>query len=178
MRAACHARPRTLVLLVSFALPAILVYWVVAASPPAPRQEEMALDGRPVIVDYSASASAEDLMLPFYPEAELVSSFSYTVKTKAGIPVTYYGSAVLHSADAPDEVVENYRAELPGSPEPEAIEDESGERHVLAVAGGNEVRKVTITGQDTGCRIELTRATRPMVPRPAPRPRTPYETPA
>ena len=173
-----HARPRALVLVVSFALLAVLVYWVVAASLPAPRQEEMALDGRPVIVEYSASASAEDLMLPFYPEAELVSSFAYSVKTKGGIPITYYGSAVLHSTDAPDKVAENYRAELPGSPEPEAIEDESGERYVLAVAGGNEVRKVTITGQDTDCRIELTRATRPVVPRPAPRPRTPYETPA
>jgi len=160
------------------ALLVALAYWVLAASPLSPGREGMYLDGRRVLVDYAASASAEDLMLPFHPEAEVESGFSYAVKTTDGIQITYYASAVLATTDAPEKVAESYRAQLPGNPEPEVIEDASGKRYVLAVAGADEVRKVSISAREEGSRIELTRAARPAVPKPAPRPRRPGETPA
>jgi hypothetical protein len=172
------SRRRTLLLFFTVALLGVAVYWVLAASPPSPTREEMRLDGRRVVVEYADSATAEDLKLPFYPGAEIESSFSYRVETRGGVPITYYASAILLTADAPDEVAQAYRARLPGSPEPEKVEDASGERYVLAVAGGDEVRRVSITAREGGSRVELTRATRVEIPQPGLRPRSPRGTPA
>ncbi|UCC69563.1 MAG: hypothetical protein JSV79_06575 [Armatimonadota bacterium] len=174
-----HRPPlRTPLLFLTVGLLAALAYWVLAASPPSPSREEMTLDGRPVVVEYAPSASAEDLMLPFYPEAEVDSSFAYTVKTRDGIQIAYYASAVLATPDPPEKVADAYRTRLPGEPGPQTIEDPSGKRWVLAVAGGDEVRMVSISVREAGSRIELTRAARPVVPSPAPRPRAPGQTPA
>jgi len=172
------SRGRILLLFLAVALLAVAAYWVLAASQPSPSREEMRLDGRPVMVEYADSATAEDLKLPFYPGAEIESSFSYKVETRGGVPITYYASAILVTADAPDEVAQAYRSQLPGNPEPEKIDDPSGERYVLAVAGGDEVRRVSITARDGGSRVELTRATRPAPPKRELRPALPRGTPA
>ncbi len=153
------------------------VYLVLAAAPPSPSRENMWLDERRVTVEYTPSAQADDLKLPFYPEASVESSLCYSVKTTDGVPVTFYGYAALHASDDAEKVAEFYSAQLPGNPEPEAIEDGSGRRYVLAIADDNEVRRAIIVQQDEGSRIELTRATRPVIPTPAPRPRTRRETP-
>ncbi len=178
MRPLGRSQPRTLLLFSAVALLAALGYWVLAAPPLSPTREQMFLHDRLVVVEYAASASAQDLMLPFYPEAEVESSFSYSVETTDGAPFTYYASAVLATADPPEEVAETYRAQLPGRPEPQIIEEGPDKRYVLAVAGGDEVRKVSVTAHEGVSHIELTRATRPVVPSPAPRPRRPGETPA
>jgi len=172
------SRGRILLLFLAVALLAVAAYWVLAASQPSPSREEMRLDGRPVMVEYADSATAEDLKLPFYPGAEIESSFSYKVETRGGVPITYYASAILVTADAPDEVAQAYRSQLPGNPEPEKVDDPSGERYVFAVAGGNEVRRVSIAARDGGSRVELTRATRPDVPKSGLRPPLPRGTPA
>ncbi len=171
------SRRRTLLLLFTIALLGVAVYWVLAASPISPSEEQMRLEGRPVIVEYAESATAEDLKLPFYPGAEIETSFSYRIETRGGVPITYYASAILLTDDAPDQVAQAYRAQLPGKPEPEKVDDPSGERYVLAVAGGDEVRRVSITAREGGSRIELTRATRPAPPEPGLRPRLPRGTP-
>ncbi len=172
------SRERILLLFLAVALLAVAAYWVLAASQPSPSREQMRLDGRPVVVEYADSATAEDLKLPFYPGAEIETSFSYKVETRGGVPITYYASAILVTADAPDKVAQLYRSQLPGSPEPEKVDDPSGERYVLAVAGGDEVRRVSIAARDGGSRVELTRATRPVPPKPGLRPPLPRGTPA
>ena len=172
------SRGRILLLLLAVALLAVAAYWVLAASQPSPKREEMRLDGRPVMVEYADSATAEDLKLPFSPGAEIESSFSYRVETRGGVPITYYASAILVTADAPDKVAQVYRSQLPGNPEPEKVDDPSGGRYVFAVAGGNEVRRVSIAARDGGSRVELTRATRPDVPKSGLRPPLPRGTPA
>jgi hypothetical protein len=177
MRLATLSRRRALFLLVACGLFAAISYWVLAAARPAVQQEEMTLNDVPVVVEYATSVSARDLMLPFYRGAELEHGFAYTVKTKKGNAVTYYASAVLETPDSPEKVADAYRADLPGRPEPEVIEDQSGKRYVLAVAGNDEVRQVTITPSESGSRIELIRATRPVMPSPPLVPRTPRETP-
>ena len=171
------SRRRTLLLLFTIVLLGVAVYWVLAASPISPGKEQMLLEGRPVVVEYAESATAEDLKLPFYPGAEIETSFSYQVQTRGGVPITYYASAILLTDDAPDRVAQEYRSRLPGRPEPEKLDDPSGERYVLAVAGGDEVRRVSITARDGGSRIELTRATRPTPPKPGLQPRFPRGTP-
>jgi len=178
MRRGRSSRRRTLLFLFTGGLLALAVYWVLAGSPPAPTREIMRLDRRPVVVEYADSAAAEDLKLPFYPGAQVESSFRYAVETRGGIPVTYYASAVLVTGDGPETVAQAYRSKLPGNPEPERIEDAQGERYVLAVAGGDEVRRVSISAREEGSRIELTRATRPVVPGPGLRPGPPVGTPA
>jgi len=143
-----------------------------------PKKEEMLLDGNVVVVDYRTSATSDDLLLPFYPGAGVENSFSYTVTTKEGEPVLYYALADLMSADPPSRVAEDYRNKLPGKPNPEAISDEqgkpstrpAGKRLVLAVGTAADVRMVTIAQRAGGSRIQLVRATKPVIPeaRPAP----------
>jgi len=147
-----------------FCLTVGALYFAVAAPYLSSRQEEMTLDGVPVLVTYSETASADDLMMPFYPEAALEGTFAYTVTTKDGKPVSQYASAVLATPDSWQKVTEYYAAELPGKPQPEAIEDKSGRRHVLAVAGNGETRMVTVRETETGSQIELLRTTKPAPP--------------
>jgi hypothetical protein len=129
-----------------------------------PKKEEMLLDGNVVVVDYRTSATSDDLLLPFYPGADAENSFSYTVTTKEGKPVLYYALADLVSPDPPSRVAEDYRSKLPGKPNPEALSDDQGKRLVLAVGAEAEVRVVTITERDSGSRIRLVRATKPVIP--------------
>jgi len=138
--------------------------WVVAASSIAPREEEMVVEGAPVVVEYATSVTADALKLPFYAGSELEQGFAYTVRTKDGRDVSYYASALLTTPDPPQRVAASYQAQLPGKPEPEIVEHKGGKRYVLAVANEGEVRRVSITGQESGSRIQLTRATRPSVP--------------
>ena len=147
--------------LIALALAVLLsaLYFAVAAPYLSSRQEEMTLDGVPILVTYSETASADDLMMPFYPEAAVEGSFAYRVTTKDGKPVSQYASAVLATSDSWEKVTQYYAAELPGEPQPEAIEDKAGKRHVLAVAGNGETRMVTIRETEEGSRIELLRAT-------------------
>jgi hypothetical protein len=178
MTPASSYRRRTVLLLLTFAVLALAVYWVLAGSPPEPQRDHTTLQGVPVTVEYSRSASPDDLMLPFHPGAEVERSFSYLVKADDGMAVTRYAFAALNTPDAPDEVADAYRAQLPGNPEPELLEDQRGKRLVLAVGDDDEVRKVTITAREEGSHIELVRTTRPIMPRRAPTPRLPHETPA
>ena len=175
MASAYWSRQHVVYYLIAFGLLAGVLCWVVAAPPLAPRREEMILNDVPVVVEYATSASAEDLMLPFYPGARVEESFAYTVTTREGKPVSYYAAAALTSSDAPERIVAGYQARLPGRPEAEVVEDSSGKRHVLAVADDNEVREVTVTGDESGSRIQLIRATRPAVPAKPLRPRGPQE---
>ena len=141
--------------------PAVLLsalYFAVAAPYLSSRQEEMTLDGVPILVTYSETASAEDLMMPFYPEAAVAGSFAYTITTKDGKPVSQYASAVLATPDPWQKVTEYYAAEMPEKPQPEAIEDKTGKCHVLAVAGNGETRMVTVRETEKGSQIELLRA--------------------
>jgi hypothetical protein len=141
-----------------------------AAKKLAPRTEQMAANEARVDVDYTPSASAEDLGIPFYPGAEVKDSFVYTVRTPDSKQVLYYASAVLSSADPPGKVASHYHDALPGRPQAETLKGDAAERLVLAVSQGDEVKMVTITAADGGSRIELVRATKPAVP---PRPLRP-----
>ena len=154
------SRSRRHAVLIALALAALLsaLYFAVAAPYLSSRQEEMTLDGVPVLVTYSETASAADLMMPFYPEAAVEGSFAYSVATKDGKPVSQYASAVLATLDSWQKVTQYYAAELPGKPQPEAIEDKAGKCHVLAVAGKGETRMVTVRETATGSQIELLRA--------------------
>jgi len=154
-------RSRRHAVLIALALAMLLsaLYFAVAAPYLSSRQEEMTLDGVAVLVTYSETASADDLMMPFYPEAAVEGSFAYSVNTKDGKPVSQYASAVLATPDSWQKVTEYYAAEMPGKPQPEAIEDNTGKRHVLAVAGKGETRMVTVRETATGSQIELLRAT-------------------
>ena len=156
-------RTRTAIILV-LALAALCVGWLFAAPKLAPRTEEMAANEARVDVDYTPSASAEDIGIPFYPGAEVKDSFAYAVTTPGGKQVLYYASAILSSADSADKVASHYHDVLPGHPEAETLKGDAGERLVLAVSQGDEVKMITIIGADGGSRIELVRATKPTLP--------------
>jgi len=157
--------------LLAVALLLAAICYLLAAPPLAPQREETSLNDVPVVIEYATSASAQQLMLPYYPGAERKESFAYAVTTKDGDPVCYYGRAVLVTPDPPDKVAAAYRKQLPGGPEPEIVQGSSGERRVLAVGTDEEVRQVTITAAEAGSRIELIRATRPAPPAKPVRPR-------
>jgi hypothetical protein len=158
-----HPRTRTVVIL-AVGLAASGLGWLLAAPVLSPRREEMPVGSARVDVDYATSASADDLGMPLYPGAQVKDSFLYRVKTPDGKRVLYYASAVLSSADSPDKVASGYQQMLPGRPQAEVVEGDSGRRYVLALAQGDEVKMITITEAESGSRIELVRATRPSPP--------------
>jgi hypothetical protein len=147
------------------------LYLAVAAPYLSSREEEMMLGRFPVVVSYSDSASPEELMLPFYPASEVQESFAYSVATKEGEGVVEYASASLTTADSWERVADYYSSELPGQPEAEAMEDESGKRYVFVVPGEEAVRTVTLRPTEEGSRINLVRATHPERPTRRVRPR-------
>ncbi len=165
-----HPRKRT-VLLATLAVLAGAVCLIVAAPQRKPVHERMTLNDQPVIVDYKPAAESNDLGLPFYKGARVENSFSYRITTTDGKPVTYYASAALVSPDPAETVSQDYSSKLPGKPKAELFNDKEGKRYVLAVGSTGEVRKVAITPQSKGCRIELTRATSPSLPAKPLRPR-------
>lgn len=136
---------------------------VSAAVPQPPASERMWRGAKRVFVQYVRSASAEDLKLPFYPEASLERSFAYTVTDRQGRQVAYYAVATLVSSDRPERVAERYCAQLRGLSEAEVIGDASGTRHVLAAADGRETRQITVRSHPSGSHIELIRAVRPVL---------------
>ncbi len=140
------------------------LYLAVAAPYLSSRKEEMRLGRVPVAVEYSDSASPDDLKMPFYPGAEVEESFAYDVSVTDGRPVVEYASATLVTSDPWEKVAEYYSAELPGSPVAEALDDNSGKRYVLALSEEGEVRTVTIRPAEAGSRIHLVRATKPTPP--------------
>jgi hypothetical protein len=140
------------------------VCWVMAMPLLSPQREEMLVDRAPVTVEYVVSAGAEELGMPFYPEADVDDSFAYTVTAKEGSRVVSYAAATLISADPPDKVAAYYQEHLPGNPKPELLDDDAGERRVLAVANDDEVRQVTIAEHDGGACVQLVRSTRPVAP--------------
>jgi hypothetical protein len=145
--------------------------FIVAAPQRKPMREQMMLDDQPVTVDYKTSATSDDLGLPFYQGARVENSFSYRVTAREGKFVTSYASAILITRDSVERVSQDYSDRLPGKPKAEVITDKAGKRYLLAVASDKEVRRVTITPEDKGCRIELVRAfgktipQRPLKPR-------------
>jgi hypothetical protein len=145
--------------------------WLVAASQRKPARDEVQLDDVLVVVDYSPSAGSQDLQLPFYPGARVETSFRYKVNTQEGESVTSYAFAVLITADSPERVSQHYSGKLPGRPKPELVSDKAGKRYVLAVASPAEVRRVTITAEKGGARIELVRASGVATPKKPLRPR-------
>jgi len=164
------AAPRCPVALLGALALALAALCAAAAQSPAPKPEEMLVGSVAVDVVYRTSASADDLRLPFYPEAAVESSFSYSVTTKQGAPVTYYARAVLASPDPPDKVARFYSDHMPGKPAPEVLKDAQGQRTVLAVSSSREVRQVTLTPAGSGSRIELVCAVQPVRPAPPYRP--------
>jgi hypothetical protein len=138
--------------------------WLTAAAVLSPRTEKMEVGGVRVDGSYTPSATADDLDLPFYPGAKVQDSFVYRVTAPGDRRVLYYASAILSSPDSPDKVAAHYHDVLPGHPKAETLEGEDGERLVLAVSQGDEVKTVTITAADGGSRIELIRTTKPTVP--------------
>lgn len=140
------------------------LYLAVAAPYLSSRQEEMMLGRVPVVVKYSESASPDDLKMSLYPGAEVEETFAYDVSVKDGRPVVEYASATLVTSDPWEKVAEYYSAELPGNPEAEALDDDSGKRYVLAVSEEDEVRTVTVSPTEDGSRIRLVRATEPKPP--------------
>ncbi len=157
-------------LILSLALIAAAAF-IVAAPLRKPIREQMLLDDRPVVVDYKTAATAKDLGLPFYGNAKVGDTFSYRVTTTDGKFVTSYASALLTTADPAERVSEYYSGKLPGSPKAELLTDEPGKRYVLAVASEKEVRRVTITPEPNGCRIELVRAFGKTIPQQPLKPR-------
>ena len=132
----------------------------------APITEKMKLDGGEVEIKYTPSASAEELLLPFYPGATVEDSFTYHVTSAAGKQILRYAGARLVTADAPEKAAAFYNDKLPGRPEATVIEDEAGKRWVLAVASGDEVRSITISAAEGKTHIELVRTSRPAPPSP------------
>lgn len=133
------------------------------AATPAKKSERMLFNTRPVMVEYERGALPQDLELPVYPGAKLERSVAYTIRTTDGELILRYISALFSSADSPAKVVAYYRERLPGNPKPGAVNDEDGERQVLAVASEAEVRMVSVSGRGEGARIELIRAVEPTV---------------
>jgi hypothetical protein len=158
-----HRRTRTVIIL-AVALAVASLGWLLAAPKLAPRTEEMPVGDARAAVDYTPSATAEDLGMPFYPGAKVTDSFVYRATAPGGKRVLYYAAAVLSSADSPDKVAASYHEKLAGHPNAEALEGEPGRRLVLAIAVGDEVKTVTITASDGGSRIELVRTSRPSTP--------------
>jgi hypothetical protein len=148
---------RRATLILSLALIAAAAF-IVAAPLRKPMREQMLLDDRPVVVDYKTAATAKDLGLPFYGDAMVGDSFSYRVTTTEGKFVTSYASALLTTTDPAERVSQYYSDKLPGNPKAELLTDKPGRRYVLALASDKEVRRVTITPEPAGCRIELVRA--------------------
>ncbi len=132
----------------------------------APVTEKMKLDGGEVEIKYTPSASAKELLLPFYPGTTVEDSFTYRVTNDKGKQVLHYTGARLVTADTPEKAVAFYHEKLPGRPEATVIEDESGNRWVLAVATGEEVHSVTISAAEGITHIELVRTSRPAPPSP------------
>jgi hypothetical protein len=130
----------------------------------APVTEKMRLEGGEVEISYTPSASAEELLLSFYPGATVEDSFIYRVTSAEGKRVLYHASARLLSADSPEKAAAFYHDKLPGRPEAVKVEDEAGKRWVLAVATADEVRSVTISATEGKTRIELLRTSRPAPP--------------
>ncbi len=140
--------------------------WLYAAQKLAPHTEDMPVGESEVraTVKYRPSATAEDLGLPFHRRARVTESFVYHATAPDGKQVLYYASAILASDDAPSKVAATYTEKLPGHPKAEKLSGEAGEREVLAIAVGDEVRTVTITAAGTGSRIELVRASKVTAP--------------
>jgi hypothetical protein len=167
----------SLILMLTGTTTAVPMAPVNAAASQPPTSERMWRGGKRVFVQYVCPASAEDLKLPFYPEARLERSFAYTVSDRQGRQIAYYATASLVSSDRPERAADRYCAQLPGLSEAELIEDASGKRYVLAAADGRETRQVTVRPHRSGCHIELIRTLRP-VPVIEPRPGGETETAA
>lgn len=140
-------------------------------------KEELVYYDQVVIVERVSSCTAEDLGLPFYPQARPTKSFAYRITTRDGKPVVHYAMAELEANVPPARVAEYYRDQLPGHPVPEEINDREGRRLVLAVAAGEEVRMVSISAAGDGSRLRLVRATRPHLPEARPKPILPEPRP-
>jgi|GEM_PF-3578685 len=145
-------------LIFAFAGFLLAVSWAVGSLALSPTDETMSLNEAKVTVVYETSASAADLVLPFYPNANVEDGFTYNVTAVNGKQVLFYGFAVLVSPDATAEVVNHYREQLPGHPEPQVVESESSETIVFAAGDEDEVRTVSVSATENGSRIELTRA--------------------
>jgi hypothetical protein len=143
---------------------ALSLGWLLAAPKLAPRTEEVPVGDARATLEYTPSATAEDVGLPFYAGAKVTHSFVYKAAAPDGKRVLYYASAILLSADSPDKVAASYREKLPGHPDAETLEGERGRRLVLALAENDEVKTVIITAADGGSRIELVRTSRPTTP--------------
>ncbi len=133
----------------------------------APVTEKMKLEGGEVEIKYTPSATAEELLLPFYPGAKVDESYVYQVTSSDGKQVLYYAGARMVTADSPEKAVAFYRDKLPGHPEASVVEDDAGKYWVLAIATGDEVRNVTISSHEGKTRIELVRTSRPAPPGPS-----------
>ena len=173
MQTVLSARKHHLIAFSALALLLSALCCVGAAQELESKREGLLIQEVPVVVDYAATASAEDLKLPFYSGAEVASSFSYTVTTRDDELIVSYSSALLTSSDAPERVAQAYTELLPGAPPAERLEDEAGARYIIALSADGEVRVVAITAHESGSRIQLIRASEPNPPPAMTEPRQP-----
>lgn len=141
-------------------LPCALVSALAFAATPSgkPERETLKWGETELLVERSASVTAKDLGLEFYPGAELREGYTYRITTKEGKELSYLASAALTTGQAAEKVAQHYSQRLPGNPKPERVKDKAGNRLVLAVASKQEVRVVTLLPKAWGTRIVLLRA--------------------
>ncbi len=154
-----HGRLKRLVAL-GLLLVSVAPVW--AATELGPAKEKLQYERAPFTVERSATATAEDLGLPFLTEAKLVRGYVYRLSDDKDQPVGYYAWAQLTSARAPEAVAQEYSRQIGSHPKPELVKDKSGTRWVLAVGSATETRVVTIRQAQSGSTIELTRVTKPV----------------
>lgn len=138
---------------------ALVCALALAASPPGkPARETLEWGDTELVVERTASVTAKDLGIEFYPGAKLREGYTYRVTTKEGKELSYLASATLTTGQAAEKVAQHYARLLPGKPKPETVKDKAGDRQVLAVASKEEARTVTLFPKAWGTRIVLTRA--------------------
>jgi hypothetical protein len=143
----------------------LVALWWLDAAPAAlermDKREKLRYGLAEFYVEHRTTASADDLGMPFYPNAELREGFVYVLTDANDKSVNRYALARLTTPASVEKVAEYYSGRLRGRPKPERISDAKGERTVLAVGSAQEVRMVTLRAQPKGCEIELVRAATP-----------------
>jgi hypothetical protein len=143
----------------------LVALWSLDAAPAAlermDKREKLRYGLAEFYVEHRATATADDLGMPFYPNAELREGFVYILTDAEDKSINHYALARLTTPASVEKVAEYYSGELRGHPKPERIKDAKGERTVLAVGSAQEVRMVTLRAQPEGCEIERVRAATP-----------------
>jgi hypothetical protein len=143
----------------------LIALWSLDAAPAAlqrmDRREKLRYGLAEFYVEHRTTATADDLGMPFYPNAEMREGFVYVLTDADDKSVNHYALARLTTPASVEKVAQYYSGQLRGHPKPEQLKDAKGERTVVAVGSAQEVRMVTLRRQAGGCEIELVRAATP-----------------